>query len=129
MGELLEDKINRHELYMTVCSYHVTYAFQSESILVYELSGCGFESRCSHELYITTEQPHTFKGSESTGKSITGLTFVRGLKNVHVKTKEFKLNKSRHKAIEILIELTQNNIKNQPKFKTKNSNWNNRQKH
>ena len=38
-----------------VCSYHVTYVFQSEFTLcvssllsVYELSGCGFESRCSH---------------------------------------------------------------------------------
>ena len=58
--------------YRTVCFYHVTYAFQSESTLysclnvkkllarsrheiwlngwvfVYELSGCGFESSCSH---------------------------------------------------------------------------------
>ena len=42
---------------LTVCSCHVTYAFQSEStissglngwVFVYELSGCGFESRCSH---------------------------------------------------------------------------------
>ena len=50
---------------LTLCSYHVTYAFQSKSTLysclilkellarnswvfVYELSGCGFESRCSH---------------------------------------------------------------------------------
>ena len=41
---------------LTVCSCHVTYAFQSEStissglngwVFVYELSGCGFESRCS----------------------------------------------------------------------------------
>ena len=49
---------------LTVCSYHVTYAFQSESTLyiclnvkellarnrrdIWSLSGCGFESRCSH---------------------------------------------------------------------------------
>ena len=66
---------------LTVCSYHVTYAFQSESTLycclnvkellarsrreililsdcnwtrtqvVYELSGCGFESSCSHNKF------------------------------------------------------------------------------
>ena len=62
-------------VHLTVCSYHVTYAFYSESTLcsylnvkellaqnqrsdwpvwlngwvfVYELSGCGFESRCGH---------------------------------------------------------------------------------
>ena len=52
-------------MHLTVCSYHVTYAFQSESTLysclnvkellawsrqlfVYELSGCGFKSCCSH---------------------------------------------------------------------------------
>ena len=38
---------------LTVCFYHVTYLFQSEStvcgwVFVYELSGCGFESICSH---------------------------------------------------------------------------------
>ena len=38
---------------LTVCFYHVTYLFQSESTLygwvfVYELSVCGFESICSH---------------------------------------------------------------------------------
>ena len=39
----------------TVCSCHVTYTFQSEctlwptgSVFVYELSGSGFESSCSH---------------------------------------------------------------------------------
>ena len=54
--------------FLTICYYHVTYAFQSQSTLysclnakellarnrreiwsvTYELSGCGFESRCSH---------------------------------------------------------------------------------
>ena len=46
-----------------------------------------------------------------------------------LKPRNLNLTKVGIKAIEILIELTQNNIKNQPKFKTKNSNWNNRQKH
>ena len=36
-------------VHLTVFSYHVTYAFQSESLsVVYELSGCGIESSCSH---------------------------------------------------------------------------------
>ena len=45
--------------FLTLCSYLVTYAFQSEFplytlvwsngwVFVYKLSGCGFESRCSH---------------------------------------------------------------------------------
>ena len=48
---------------LTVCSYHVKYAFQNEytlysclnvkellnvCVFVYELSGCGFESSCCH---------------------------------------------------------------------------------
>ena len=48
-----------------------------------------------------------------------------GLKNVQVKAKEFKLFKSGHLAIEVLIEDTQNNLKLQPKLKTKNANWDN----
>ena len=49
---------NNMHIILTVCSYHVTYLFQSESTLrsvwlhgwmsLYELSGCGFESRCMH---------------------------------------------------------------------------------
>ena len=40
-------------VHLTVCSYHVTHSFQSESTLngwvfVYELSGCGFESSRCH---------------------------------------------------------------------------------
>ena len=36
-------------VHLTVCAYHVTYVFQSVRwLLVYKLSGCGFESRCSH---------------------------------------------------------------------------------
>ena len=46
-------KLFEFGLSLTVCSYHVTYTFQSESTLysslnVYELSGCGFESTCRH---------------------------------------------------------------------------------
>ena len=51
-------------VHLTVCSYYVTYAFYNEctlyphsviwlvglngQVFVYELSGCGFESSCSH---------------------------------------------------------------------------------
>ena len=56
------------------------------------------------------------------------LTFVRGVKNVQVKAKEFEPIKSEHLAIEVLLEDTQTNLK-QPKFKTKNANWENWQKH
>ena len=78
-----------------------------------------------NKFYITTELPHNFKRSDKTGKSIIYLIFVRGLKNVQVKAKEFELIKSWHQAIEVLIEVTQNNIKHQPKFKTTNANWDN----
>ena len=35
----------------TICSYHVTYV-RFLSCFFYELSGCGFESRCSHLNYL-----------------------------------------------------------------------------
>ena len=54
---------------------------------------------------------------------------VRCLNNEHVKAKELELIKSRHLAIDVLIEDTKNNLKHQPKFKTKNTNWDNWQKH
>ena len=54
---------------------------------------------------------------------------VRCLNNEHVKAKELELIKSRHLAIDVLIEDTKNNLKHQPKFKTKNKNWDNWQKH
>ena len=50
---------------------------------------------------------------------------VRCLNNEHVKAKELELIKSRHLAIDVLIEDTKNNLKHQPKFKTKNTNWDN----
>ena len=49
------------QYFLTACSYHVIYVFQSESslakwsvrVFVYELSGCGFESSCSHLYFLT----------------------------------------------------------------------------
>ena len=75
------------------------------------------------KFYITTELQLTFKDSNNTGKRIIHLNFVRGLKNVQVKAKEFQLIKIGHQAIEVLIHVTQNNVKHQSKFKTKNENW------
>ena len=62
-----------------------------------------------YELYITTELPYTFKKCNNSGKIRIDLTFVKVLKNVQVKAKEFELIKIGHLAIEILIEDTQNN--------------------
>ena len=45
------------------------------------------------KFYITTELQLTFKDSNNTGKRIIHLNFVRGLKNVQVKAKEFQLIK------------------------------------
>ena len=50
------------------------------------------------------------------------------MKNVQVKAKEFEPIKREHLAIEVLIEDTETNLK-QPKFKAKNANWENWQKH
>ena len=82
-----------------------------------------------NELYITTELPYAFQRSNKTGKSTIDLTLLRCLKNEQVKAKELELIKSGHLAIEVLIEDTQNNLKHQPKFKTKNANSENWQKH
>ena len=82
-----------------------------------------------NELYITTELPYAFQRSNKTGKSTIDLTLLRFLKNEQVKAKELEHSKSGHLAIEVLIEDTQNNLKHQAKFKTKNTNWENWQKH
>ena len=56
---LSSESLGSMRLLFIVCSYHVTYAFQSESRLyicqnVKELLGCGFEFRCSHLKYVET---------------------------------------------------------------------------
>ena len=77
--------------------------------------------------FTSPQNYHTLSKDPTTLEKV--LTFVRGLKNVQVKAKEFKLIKSGHLAIEVLIEDTQNNIKHKPKFKTKNANWDNWKQH
>ena len=76
-----------------------------------------------HGFYIATELPYTFKRLDNTGKSTIDLTFARGLQNIKIQAKEFDFIKTGHQAIKILIEDTQNNSINQPKFKTKNADW------
>ena len=60
-----------------------------------------------HGLYITINAHFTYQQSamvSNIGKSTIELILTRGLKNMKVVTKEFTLIKTRHKAIEILIE-------------------------
>ena len=54
----------------------------------------------------------------NSGKSTIDLTLTHGFKNIKVITKDFTLIKTRHKAIEILIE-QELSFKPNPKFKTK----------
>ena len=58
----------------------------------------------------------------NSGKSTIDLTLTHGLKNIEVVTKDFTLIKTRHKAIEILIEQGPS-FKPNPKFRTKNTDW------
>ena len=58
----------------------------------------------------------------NSGKSTIGLTLTRCLKNIKVVTRDFTLIKTRHKAIEILIE-QKLSFKPNPKFRTKNADW------
>ena len=58
----------------------------------------------------------------NSGKSTIDLTLIRALKNIEVVAKYFTLIKTRHRAIEILIEL-EPSFKPNPKFKTKIADW------
>ena len=81
-----------------------------------------------HGLYITTNTGFTSQKStmvNNSGKSTIDLTLTRGLKNIKVVTKDITLIKTKHKAIEILIE-QEPSFKPNPKFKTKNADCENR---
>ena len=58
----------------------------------------------------------------NSGKNTIDLTLTHGLKNIKAVTKDFTLVKTRHKAIEILIE-QEPSFKPNPKSKTKNADW------
>ena len=74
-----------------------------------------------HGLYIATNTDFTYQQStvvRKSGKNTIDITLNRGLKNIKVVTKDFTLIKTRHKAIEILIE-QEPSFKPNPKFKKK----------
>ena len=78
-----------------------------------------------HSLYITENTDFTYQQStmvSNSGKSTIDLTLTRGLKNIKVVTKDFILIKTRHKAIEMLIE-QEPSFKPNHKFRTKNADW------
>ena len=58
----------------------------------------------------------------NSGKNTIDLTLTRGLKNIKVVTKDFTLIKTRHKAIETLID-QEPSFKPNPKFRTKKTDW------
>ena len=78
-----------------------------------------------HGLYIATDLDFTYQQSvqvSNSGKSTIDLTLSRGLQNVKVAAKNLDLIKTRHQAIEILIEEDIDQKQN-PRFKTKNADW------
>ena len=78
-----------------------------------------------HGFYVTTNTDFTYQQStmvSNSGKGTIGLNLNRDLKNIRVVTKDFTLIKTRHKAIEILID-QEPSFKPNPKFRTKNADW------
>ena len=76
-------------------------------------------------LYMATNTDFTYQQStmvSNSGRSTIDLTLTHGLKNIKVATKKFTLIKTRHKAIEILIE-QEPSFKPNLDFKTKNADW------
>ena len=93
-------------VHLTVCSYHVTYTFQTEYTLysclnvkellvrrpvwingwvfVYELSGCGFESSCSHlnDKHIRFFTTFDLKSGNHMSKSICNIACSLALLNL-----------------------------------------------
>ena len=59
-----------------------------------------------HNLFLLTDLDHNYHHSdlnENSGKSTIDLTLVRGLSNLHIRTRAFDLIKTRHMAIEISV--------------------------
>ena len=78
-----------------------------------------------HGFYVTTNTDFTYQQStmvSNSGKSTIDLTLTRRLKNIKVVRKDFILIKTRHKAIEMLIE-QEPSFKPNHKFRTKNADW------
>ena len=79
-----------------------------------------------HNLFLSTDVDHTYHHSdlnENAGKSTIDLTLVRGLSNLHIRTRAFDLIKTRHMAIEILVNEQEKKEKRNTHFRTKNADW------
>ena len=61
--------------------------------------------------------------NENAGKSTINLTLVKGLSNLHIKTRAFDLIKTRHMAIEISVNEQGKKEKRNTHFRTKNADW------
>ena len=78
-----------------------------------------------HGLYMETNTGFTYqqhKMLSNSGRSSVDLTLTRGFKNIKLVTKDFTLIKTRHKAIEILID-QEPWFNPNPKFRAKNADW------
>ena len=79
-----------------------------------------------HNLFFSTDVGHTYHHSdlnENAGKSTIDLTLVRGLSNLHIRTRAFDLIKTRHIAIEISVNEQGKKEKTNTHFRTKNADW------
>ena len=80
-----------------------------------------------HSLYIATDVNHTYHHStnfEQSGKITIDIAHARGVQNISIKAFDLKTIKTRHTAIEIQVEDTNNSCCfTIPHFKTKNSEW------
>lgn len=80
-----------------------------------------------HGRYVTTDLDHTYQYSPNCHnpcKSTIDLTLSRAIHNLIVKTREINNIKTRHKAIEIVIENLSDKIRNHaPHFRTWGVNW------
>ena len=75
-----------------------------------------------HNLFRLTDVDQTYHHSdlnENTGKSTIDLTLVRGLSNLHIRTRAFDLIKTQHMAIEISVNEQGKKEKRNTYFRTK----------
>ena len=77
-----------------------------------------------HNLFRLTDVDHTYHHSdlnENAGKSTIDLTLVRGLSNLHIRTRAFDLIKTQHMAIELSVNERGKKEKRNTYFRTKNA--------
>ena len=77
-----------------------------------------------HNLFLLTDVNYTYHHSdlnENAGKNTIDLTLVRGLSNLHIRTRAFDLIKTQHMAIEISVNEQGKKEKRNTHFRTKNA--------